>query len=182
MVLAVKQKVFSLREKFQVMDADGAPVYEVKGKLISWGHKLTVSDMNGTPVAHIHQKVISLVPKYFIELEGGEEVELKGHITLLRPHYTLETPDGNWEVRGAFGEHEYTMTRGDATVATVAKKWFSWGDTYTLEVDDDRDALVALGVLIAIDCVMQDTTNARVATAAAAGGTAAHAASQKNDD
>ena len=158
MKLALKEKVFSLREAFQVMDEEGNPIYEVIGKLLSVGHKLTVTDMDGQEAAYIHQKVLSLVPKYFIEVNGQEEVELKGHITLFKPHYTLEAEDGKWEIRGDFMAHEYEMKRGRDVVATVTKKWFSWGDTYLLDVADDADVLPALGVMLAIDCIESDTS------------------------
>ena len=170
MKLALKQKVFSLKESFQVMDEEGNPIYEVAGKLLSIGHKLTVTDMDGQEVAYIHQKVLSLVPKYFIEISGQEEVELKGHITLLKPHYTLETDSGKWEIRGDFIAHEYEMKRGRDVAAAVTKKWFTWGDTYLLDVDDDADVLTALGVMIAIDCIESDTS--RGVSASVAEGTA----------
>ena len=158
MKLALKEKVFSLREAYQVMDEEGNPIYEVIGKLLSVGHKLTVTDMDGQEAAYIYQKVLSLVPKYFIEVNGQEEVELKGHITLFKPHYTLEAEDGKWEIRGDFMAHEYEMKRGRDVVATVTKKWFSWGDTYLLDVADDADVLPALGVMLAIDCIESDTS------------------------
>ena len=141
MKLVLKQKVFSLRETFTVMDEAGDPVYEVSGKLLSVGHKLTVRDMEGQEAAYIHQKVLSLVPKYFIEINGQEEVELKGHITLFKPHYTLNTDQGKWEIRGDFLAHEYEMKRDGQVAATVTKKWFSWGDCYLLDVADDGDVL-----------------------------------------
>ena len=155
MKLAIQQKVFSLHERFQVMDETGEPLYEVKGKALSIGHKLTVTDMRGEEVAYIHQKVMSLVP-----------------------NYTREMPDGDWEIRGSFTQHDYTMTCGDETVATVAQAWFAWGDTYALEVANDADALTALCVLLAIDCVNSDTT---VAAGATAGTVAAHAAASHSD-
>ena len=166
MKLAIKEKVFSLKERFEILDENGTPVYQVAGKLLSWGHKLTVYDMEGQEAAHVDQKVLSLVPKYFITEEGHEEMELKGHITLLRPHYTLETSGGDWEVRGNFLGHEYEMKRGGHLVASVNKKWFSWGDTYLLDVKEDRDVLAALGVMLAIDCVEADTNHAQSATIA----------------
>ena len=85
-------------------------------------------------------------------------MELKGHITLFKPHYTLEAEDGKWEIRGDFMAHEYEMKRGRDVVATVTKKWFSWGDTYLLDVADDADVLPALGVMLAIDCIESDTS------------------------
>ena len=170
MKLALKEKDFSLKESFQVLDEEGSPIYEVAGKLLSIGHKLTVTDMDGEEVAYIHQKVLSLVPKYFIEVAGQEEVELKGHITILKPHYTLETEDEKWEIRGDFTAHEYEMKRGRDVVAAVTKKWFSWGDTYLLDVADDADVLPALGVMLAIDCIDSDTS--RGVSASVAEGTA----------
>ena len=47
MKFAIKQKVFSLKETFTIMDEAGDPIYEVSGKLISVGHKLTVRDLEG---------------------------------------------------------------------------------------------------------------------------------------
>ena len=70
------------------------------------------------------------------------------------------------------------MTCGGETVATVAQAWFAWGDTYALEVANDADALTALCVLLAIDCVNSDTT---VAAGATAGTVAAHAAASHSD-
>ena len=166
MKLALKQKVFSLKEAFTVMNEDGDPIYQVAGKLISVGHKLTVRDMDDQEVAYIHQKALALVPKYFIEIAGGDEVELKGHITLLKPHYTLEAEGGDWEIRGDFLSHEYEMKRGKEVVATVTRQWLSWGDSYLLDVPNDEDAVTALCVMLAIDCVQADTNHAQSATIA----------------
>ncbi len=166
MKLTLKQKVFSLKERFTVTDEEGNPVYEVAGRLLSWGHKLTLTDMAGNEAAHINQKVISLVPKYFIEIPGQDEMELKGHLTLFKPHYTLQAAGGDWDIRGDFMEHEYEMKRGHAVAASVTKKWFSWGDTYLLDVASEQDALTALCVMLALDCVQQDTNTATSSTIA----------------
>ena len=84
MKLALKQKVFSLKEAFTVMDEAGEPVYEVSGKLLSVGHKLTIRDMDGGEAAWIHQKVLSLVPRYFIGVSGRTS----------RPESPLDNPVG----------------------------------------------------------------------------------------
>ena len=91
MKLALKQKVFSLKEAFTVLDEDGQPVYQVAGKLISLGHKLTISDMDGQEVGYVHQKLLALVPRYFIEADGQEELELKATSPCSNPT-TLWTP------------------------------------------------------------------------------------------
>ena len=154
MQLVLKKKAVSLKERFTVTDAQENALYNVEGKAFSWGHQIDVTDASGARVAHIRQKLLA---HYFITLGGGEEMELKGHFTLIHPHYTLETPEGDWEVRGNFTQHEYTITRGEETVASVSQKWFAWGDTYLVDVAEDKNAVPALCVMIALNCVDADT-------------------------
>lgn len=165
MQLVLKKKAVSLKERFTVTDAQENALYNVEGKAFSWGHQIDVTDASGARVAHIRQKLLALTPHYFITLGGGEEMELKGHFTLIHPHYTLETPEGDWEVRGNFTQHEYTITRGEETVASVSQKWFAWGDTYLVDVAEDKNAVPALCVMIALNCVDADTIAASAGSA-----------------
>lgn len=36
----------------------------------------------------------------------------------------------------------------------IKQKVFSWGDSYELNISDPRDEIVALAVVLTIDCVM----------------------------
>ena len=122
MKLVLKEKAFSLKERFNVTDEEERTLYTVEGKLFSWGHQLDITDVSGAHAAHIRQKVLALLPRYFIACDGMEEMELKGHLNIIHPHYTLETPDGGWEVRGDFLQHEYTIKKGEEEIAAVTKK------------------------------------------------------------
>lgn len=161
MQLTLKQKFFSLKEHFFITDETGQEQYEVIGALLSLGHRLTIQDMEGSQVGQVRQKLLSLTAKYFLQMGDQEEVELKRHVTLFKDHYTLSLPQGNWEIRGDFINHEYSMTQGERTVASVTRKLFSWGDTYLLDIPDPKDAMLALGVMLAIDCVLADAKNAQ---------------------
>ena len=55
------------------------------------------------------------------------------------------------------------------------------GDSYVLTVVHDEDVLRAVGVMIALDCILDAEAAARTATFAA-GGAAASAAANKNSD
>jgi uncharacterized protein YxjI len=37
---------------------------------------------------------------------------------------------------------------------TISKEWMTWGDSYELNISDPRDEIVALAVVLTIDCVM----------------------------
>lgn len=162
MEFVLQQKVFSLHESFTVKDIDGNALYEVKGKLLSWGHKLTVKDLDGQEVMHVNEKVLSFPTKYTLETADGQEVALHAHITLLRAHYTLETPNGDWDIHGDFVDHNYEMRCGDTTIATVHQKILSWGDCYEISVPNDSDAMLALGIVLAIDCINANKISAKM--------------------
>jgi uncharacterized protein YxjI len=46
---------------------------------------------------------------------------------------------------------EYAFTRGDRTVATVSKKWFSWSDTYGVDIERGEDDVLILASTVVID-------------------------------
>ena len=180
MKLVLKEKVFALKERFNVTDEQEQPLYSVEGKFFSWGHQFDIEDASGAHMAHIKQKVFALLPRYFITCDGMEEMELKGHLNIIHPHYTLETPDGDWEVRGDFLHHEYTIQKGEETIATVTKKWLSFGDSYTLDVAEDKNVVPALCVMVALDCIFEDGAAAAAGGAAAAGAYTHHQNNAQN--
>ena len=42
----------------------------------------------------------------------------------------------------------------------IKQKVFSWGDRYELDIAGPKDELVALAVVLTIDCVMESQANA----------------------
>lgn len=153
MKLYIRQKVFSWRDKFTVKDWLGRDVYEVKGQLLSIGKKLFISDKDGNEVASVKQQVVALRPKYHIYVGGREVGEIVKEITLMRPKYKVKGL--GWEVTGSFLEHDYSVREGRKEVIGIHKQWMSWGDCYELDIDDKQDALLALAVVLAIDCATE---------------------------
>lgn len=152
MKLYIKQQVFSWRDRFYVKDEAGRDRYYVEGELFSWGKKLHVYDMEGREVIYIQQKVMSWLPRYHIFIQGRETAEIVRELTFFRPRYRVGGLD--WEVEGDFWAHEYTVTRAGRPVVTISKEWFTWGDSYALDLAEARDELPALAVILAIDCIM----------------------------
>ena len=158
--LYIKQKVFSWKDKFSVYNAFGEDVYRVEGELISFGKKLHIYDIYDNETAFIHEKVFSLLPKYFISRNGEDIAEVQKKLTFLKARY--EIPAFGWTVQGNFTDHAYTIASGSGTVATISKKWFSWGDTYEIDAAQSADPVNVLAVVLIIDAVL-----ARQAAAAA---------------
>lgn len=158
MKLYIKQKVFSWGDKFDIMNEAGEPVYSCNGEVLSLGKKLHLTDLAGNELAYIHQKLLSLLPKFYISRNGTDIATVKREFTLLKPSYKIE--GFGWQVKGDFLEHSYTILDGDRTLATVEKKWITWGDTYEITIDDSVDVIDALSVVLVVDAVLAIETAA----------------------
>lgn len=152
MNLYIKQKVFSWKDKFDIMDKDGRPVYHAEGEVFTIGKKLHLYDMNGGEVARIEEEILTFLPRYYVYMNGREVAEVKMEFTIFKPKYHVYGP--GWEVSGDYFAHEYEVTNDLGKVASISKKWLTWGDTYEMNILSDDNVQLTLAVLIAIDAVM----------------------------
>ena len=158
MKLYIKQKVFSWGDKFTVKDAYGNDKYIVEGEIFTWGKKLHVYDMAGYEVAFIKQEIWSWMPRYYVFCDGLQVAEIRKEFTFLFPKYSI---DGlGWEIDGSFLAHDYQITKSGRQIVSIRKEWMTWGDSYELDIENPEDEIIALAVVLTIDCVMQSSANA----------------------
>ena len=151
----MRQKIWSFGDDYKIRDADGNDVFFVDGKVFSWGDKLSFQDLKGNELAYIRQKLLAWGPTYYIEREGRVIAEVRKHLfTLLRCKFTVDVPGpDDLEAQGSFLDHEYIFERHGRTVATVSKRWFSWADTYGVDIADGEDDILILASAVVIDLV-----------------------------
>lgn len=150
--LYMKQKVFSFIDKFTVKDEREQDCYVVEGDaLVIGGKKLHIKDMNGTELAMVHQKLLSLMPKFFVIVNGQQVAEIVKKLSLFKAKYLIEGL--GWEIKGSVLDHDYTILDHGKEIVSLHKVWFSWGDSYELTIEDGVDEVMVLAVVIAIDCV-----------------------------
>jgi uncharacterized protein YxjI len=152
MKLYIKQKVFSFNDKFTVKDETGTDRYFVEGEIFTLGKKLHVYDVNHTERIFLQQKVWTFLPRFFVFVDGLQVAEIVKEFTFLKPVYSILGL--NWEVIGNFWAHDYEIINQGHVVVNIKKEWLTWGDTYVLDIPDQRDELNALAVVLAIDAVM----------------------------
>lgn len=152
MKLYIKQKVFSWGDKFTVKDEYGYDKYIVEGEIFTWGRKLHVYDMVGNEVAFIKQEVWSFLPRYYVFCGNQQVAEIVKEFTFFFPKYTVEGL--GWNIEGSFMAHDYVINRGSQTIVSISKEWMTWGDSYELDIRNPEDEIVALAVVLTIDCVM----------------------------
>ena len=158
MKLYIKEKVFTWGDQFTVKDERGNDRYVVEGEVFSWGKKLRVYDMTGREVAFIKQEVWSFLPRYYVFCGDRQVAEIKKEFTFFFPKYRI---DGlGWEIDGSFMAHEYEITQSGRTIVSISKEWMTWGDSYELNITNPSDEIVALAVVLTIDCVMEAAATA----------------------
>ena len=155
MRLFMKQKVFSWREEFTIKDEQGNDRYFVQGEFFSWGHKLHIYAPGGVEVAYLEQKLWSFLPQYRVYMAGGQVAQVMRELTWFKPRYTVQGP--NWQVEGDFMAHEYEIFSPFGPVARISKEWFTWGDSYCMDIANPADEQLALCITLAIDCCLADS-------------------------
>ena len=149
----MKQKLFAFGDDFMIKDANGQDVYFVDGRAFSIGDQLSFKDLRGNELAFIKQKIFNWGPTYEIHRGGTVVAVVKRHVfALLHHRFTVDVPGpDDLEAEGDFLDHEYAFTRAGRAVATVSKKWFSWTDTYGVDVADGEDDILILASAVVVD-------------------------------
>lgn len=148
MTLYLREELFSF-DHFDIWDASGDVIYTVDREGLLLGRTLHVIDAKGQNVAQVRHIPFSIPPTFSISTLT-REVELVRNFTLFCHSYSIDAL--GWEISGDFTGHNYQLYRDDAQIASLEKEWLTLHDRYRLEVENAADALIALCVVLAIDC------------------------------
>lgn len=153
MKYVMRQKLISWGDDYTIRDEDGNDAYFVDGKVFTIGQKLSFQDMSGNELAFIRQKLLSLGPKYEVYVDGQLIAEVKKELfTFFRCSFIVDVPGpDDLEAKGNLLDYEYEFVRGPEVVARVSKKFFSFTDSYGIEIADPKDTLLVLAATVVID-------------------------------
>jgi uncharacterized protein YxjI len=149
----IRERFFRLGEDSDITDDQGRPVLQVDGKVLSLRNRLVLRDPEGREVAEVQRKLIAMRPTYEISIAGRRAAEVRKRLfTPFGDRFTIDVPGpDDMEMTGDLLDHEFTIRRGDQTVATVSKRWFSVRDTYAVDIAADQDDLLLLASVLALD-------------------------------
>lgn len=152
----IKQKVFSFRDKFNVMDENQNTVYQVKGKVFSLHNKLELLDQTNAMVLRSQRKLFRIFPQYQIFDPSGEELATIKAKFSIRPKFDLLINNELYEVEGSLFAHSFGINKNGQLLASISKKIISWGDTYEIEIFEDKNVELFLFVVIVLDQVIHE--------------------------
>jgi len=138
----IKEQFFRLGEDSDIMDESGHPVYHVDGKVLTLRDRLV-----------IQRKLIAFRPTYQISIGGETAAQVRKHFfTPFRDSFTIDVPGpDDLEMTGSLFDHDFTISRGGRTVATVSKAWLTYRDTYGVEIAEGENDLLILASVLALD-------------------------------
>jgi len=124
----MKQKVFSFRDRYKVMDENQNVLYHCEGKLFSISRKMKFIETSTDQVLYnFRRQVFSLLAKYFLtDNEENEIAVIKRKFSFLRPKVEIESTLGSFTLEGDYFAHNFTLLENGTEVASVQKKWISY--------------------------------------------------------
>ena len=158
MKLYIKQKVFSLTSKFTVKDESGEDKYFVEGEFFSLRGRMHIYNAANEEIGQIYSRLMTFLPRFILEINGHGVAEIVKEFSFLRPKYRLENT--SLRVEGDYWAHEYSLFDGERKIMDIRKEWFTWGDSYELDISDPAYELTALGIVLAIDTAMAKAASA----------------------
>ncbi|WP_166000350.1 LURP-one-related family protein [Bacillus sp. Cs-700] len=160
--LYMKQKVFSLSGKYTVKDQQENDRYYVEGSFMQVPKTFSILNTSREEVALIEKKAFTLLPKFFVEVNGQEILSIKKEFSFLKARYTIDV--AGIEVSGNWWDMDFQVLQDGEIIAKVGKEWFTWGDSYKLQILDDEMETIIIALVVAIDCVKSDQAAAASAS------------------
>lgn len=151
MKLLIKQRVFAWGDTYDVYDEDGRTKYCVRAEVFTLGHQIHIFDMNKREIGAIHQRVFTFRPKFDIEINNRIIGTIEKEFTLLRPKYFVDL--NGWRIEGNVWGWDYEVKSGEHRIAHISKEPLHWGDTYVLHIAEEKDEIMVLMLVLAIDAV-----------------------------
>ena len=152
--LYIKQKMLSLKDNFTVKDDQENEVYFVEGSFMQIPKTFSIMDSSKHEVALITKKTFSFLPTFFVEVNGQESVTIKKQFSFLKARYSIDA--AGMEVRGNWWDMDFEVLQNGESIGSVSKKWFTWGDSYQLQIANEVTEPLLVALVVAIDCAKAD--------------------------
>ena len=155
MEMYIRQKVFSIGDRYNVFDINQNLLYRVEGEILTFGAKLHLCDPSGGELLYIEQELFHMMPRYNLYCRGTLVASIRKNFTFFGHSLSVDSGYGSFDIDGSVFGMEFTIAFNGRVVASISKEWLTWGDTYHLQTADDfSDPPFLCALLIAIDnCV-----------------------------
>jgi len=151
-VYTMREKMFAIGDDYWI-EKDGDKAFKVNGKALRIRDTLVLESPGGDELFTIQEKKLSVRDKMEIERDGKTVATIKkALVSPLRDRYSIEVEGGeDMEVKGNILDHEFEFERGGHKVAEASKRWLRMRDTYGVEIQPGQDDALILACTVCID-------------------------------
>ncbi len=154
----MKQKVFSFRDRYKIFDEEQNVVFHCEGKLFSLSRKMKmIEDATDQAIYHFRKRIISFLPVYYLYDSTEKQVAVIKRRFSFRPKVEIESDFGNYMIDGDYFGHNFTLFEDEKEVASVTKKWVSWGDSYEIAIQNESKSQFLVALIILIDRIFHES-------------------------
>ena len=155
----IRQNMISIGDDFWIENAEGKRVFKIDGKVLRIRKTLIFEDINGRKLAQIQERLLTIKDTMAIEDANGDQIATvkKALIAPLHDRWSVNVKNGpDLDVQGNIFDFEYEIMQGRNQIAQVSKQWFTFTDTYGVEIASGQNDILILAVAIAIDMMAHD--------------------------
>ena len=165
--LYYNQKMFSWGANFSIFDQNDNECYYSDNPVFSWKDRVSIfSKTTGQQVLRISQKPFAFRPTYYIS-DSSDKLLATVYSTFqfFRTRMIIESYLGNFELKGQFMSMEYTIEKNENIVCSIHKRMFSMKPMYEVQISDDENELLYIGILVALNLLQRARNNSAAASA-----------------
>uniref|UniRef100_A0A914YQ11 Uncharacterized protein n=1 Tax=Panagrolaimus superbus TaxID=310955 RepID=A0A914YQ11_9BILA len=115
--------------------------------------------MAGNALMKIRQELLHLHQTFKILAAHNDQdlATVKQQFTFLRPKFCINSVFGEYVLHGLdMTAHYFTLMKNNCLVATVSKQFFSWSDTYGIEIIGEENDAFIIALVIILDQIIYD--------------------------
>ncbi len=140
------QKALALKPKFDIVDQNNNPVYQIAGDLARVKFSIL---RNGEEVLRLRKKLVAILPEYSIEKNNTEIARIKKKLKLTNPELGGQINGKEIKIDGDLFGDDFDILVGGAVIGHVDKQLGYWSDHYRIRSFDPamQDVMVALSII-----------------------------------
>lgn len=123
----------------------------ILGNIFTLGNKLYVKYPNGEQLIIIKKKFGVFKEEYDFYIKEAKIPSLKQEMLSIKPKISVITNNDIYLIYGDLMARSFTISKNYIEIAQVKKVVFSFKDSYKIDIFEDKDELICLSLLIAID-------------------------------
>lgn len=149
----LKQKIFTLVDRYSLFDEFQNELYTVEGKFFSIPKRHEIYDAKTSTLLYTLRRVFfSFLPTFdLFDAQGNRIAHIRKRFTFLHHRIDIESSTGEYTIDGDLFGHDFILYKDGKTVAECHKKWLSWGDTYQITVHEEEHLSLYVALILAID-------------------------------